>query len=143
MAGATIRREGSATGWLLERIARVEVPPSLLRDILLDHADLPQHRPGSPAAHRVVDAVVSRVASHSADVVLAARVRVRALAYLLHDRFLRGAPADEADVILLRDDMFLAASIEPLIMLTDGDIGFDPDGLHSRLLRLADTHGAA
>jgi hypothetical protein len=42
-------------------------------------------------------------------------------------------------VILVHDDLFVAAVREPLIALPDGDIGFDRDGLQQRFLTIADA----
>jgi hypothetical protein len=192
MAGATCcggpprpgRRHGEpATADLLERIAAVEVPPQLLRDILLGAGDPPPGPPvpsvtkpsGSAAARRVAGPTTDRPRAdgreppgptrkeererpgltledgrerpgltledgrerpYAADVILAAHVRLRALAGVLQDLFL-GESAD-SDVILLHDNVFVAAACEPLIAASNNDIAFDPEGWRRRLLRLAD-----
>jgi hypothetical protein len=123
---------------LLEQIAHVEVPPTLLRDILMRRVDPPPPR-RSPAARAVIGRLAAVVAGHPADVVLAARLRLRALACVLQDLFPGGAVDDDADVILVHDDLFVAAVREPLIALPGGDIGFDPEGLRRRVVRLADA----
>jgi hypothetical protein len=134
------RAQGGERGHrLLERVAHIEVPPTLLRDILMSRVDLPSPRRVPSAARPVTGAVVTGVAGHTADVVLAARLRLRALACVLQDIFPGVAAAGDADVVLVHDDLFVAAVREPLIALPDGDIGFDPEGLRRCVAGLADA----
>jgi hypothetical protein len=111
------------------------VPPQLLRDILLSGADDPSGMDDSSGQSR---------AGHAAEVILAAQLRVRALAEVLQDVFF-GEPADDGadEVILLHDNVFVAAASEPLIVVTGSDIGFDPAGLRLRLRALARAHDGA
>ncbi len=120
---------------LLERVAHIQVPPRLLRDILLSRVDLPPPRSPTPQAFTGTIAT----ARHPADVVLAARLRLRALASVLQHLFPACAADGDTDVILVHDDLFVAAVREPLIALPNGDIGFDPEALRRRVLRLADA----
>ena len=123
---------GAAIIALLERIAPVAVPPQLLRDILLGGAADPSGTTDSNAGVGL---------GHAAEVVLAARMRLRALAEVLQDALFGGIADDGADeVILLHDNVFVAAASEPLIALTGDDIGFDPAALRRRLCALAGAH---
>lgn len=143
-AAARNRRRGEhAPADLLDRIAHIDVPPGLLRDILLGQADPLSARQVPSGARQLTGTIAMWIAGHPADVVLAARLRLRALVCVLQDLFPCGAADDEADVVLVHDDMFMAAAREPLIPLTDGDIGFDPEGLRSRLVRIANGRGGA
>jgi hypothetical protein len=129
-----------ATTDLLERIAAVEVSPQLLRDILLGEGDVPPSPPVAPGTERstspAATCAAETVMGHPADVILAAQVRLRALAGVLRDLFLDETA--DTDVILLHDNVFVTAACEPLIAAPNDDIAFDREGWRRRLLRLAE-----
>jgi len=124
---------------VLERVRLIELPPELLRDIL--HGGGALVAPDSPdlfAASIAARVGAMGIEGEAGDVVLAARLRVLALARVLRDHFVEtpAAPSDENDVVFLNRAVFVAATDEPLIVLSDGHVGFDPGGLRSRLMRL-------
>src|SRR5262249_51028333 len=112
---------------LVERFGAIEVPPRLLRDVLLGDDTLP---PSWVLRARASSLGVGR----EPGIVFAARLRLRALMMALQDLFLPTVQ-DDSDIVLLHDKVFEAAAGEPLIALPDGDIGFDRESLRSRLLQ--------
>jgi hypothetical protein len=50
---------------------------------------------------------------------------------------------DPNGIVLFHRSLFLAAAAEPLILLPDGDIGFDPESLRRRVLELTAVQGSA
>jgi len=106
-----------------------------LRDVFLSRVDLPP--PRSPAPQAFTGTIAT--AGYPVDVVLAARLRLRGMASVLQDLFPACAADGDTDAILVHDDLFVAAVREPLIALPNGDIGFDPEALRRRVLRLADA----
>jgi hypothetical protein len=87
--------------------------------------------------------IAMEVARDEADVTIAARLRVRALVRVLQEILHCGTVGGDADLIFLHNNVFVAAASEPLIGLTDGDIGFDPESLRSRILQFAEARGVA
>jgi len=124
-------------GWTLGWIGSIAVPPELLRDILLEPDEKrPSHRIWSQ--HGPTGAYPDQV-------ILAARLRLRALAHAMQEVFHDEAAdrAADADEIWLHDNVFRAAAHEPLIVLANGDIGFDPEGWRLRLIELSGSGSQA
>jgi hypothetical protein len=131
---------------LLARLEQVDVPPDLLRDVLHAHAQSNVRGSGGMLSALILGRVGARGMSGShADIVLAAKVRILSLACLVRDHVLDEwiRREDPNGIVLFHRSLFLAAAAEPLILLPDGDIGFDPESLRRRVLELTAVQGSA
>jgi hypothetical protein len=135
---------------LLARLERVDVPPDLMRDVLHAHAQSAVHGSGGTLSALISGRISGRVgvggvSGHHADIVLAAKARILSLACLVRDHVLDEwvRRDDPNGIVLFHKSLFLAAAAEPLILLPNGDIGFDPQGLRRRVLELTAVQGSA
>ena len=76
---------------------------------------------------------------------MAARARILALACLVRDHLLDEWVRwdDPNGIVLFHRSLFLAAAAEPLILLPNDGIGFDPESLRRRVLDLTAAQGSA
>src|SRR5712671_131690 len=116
---------------LLARLERVAVPPDLLRDVLHAHAHPDMNGRGATLSDLILGRVGAGVPGSHSDIVLAAKLRTLSLACLVRDHVLDEWVRWEnpSGIVLFHRSLFLAAAAEPLALLPNGDIGFDPESL--------------
>ncbi len=76
------------------------------------------------------------IVGNHADIALAAKIRILSLACLVRDHALDEWVKCENPngIVLFHHSLFREAATEPLILLSNNDIGFDPAGLRRRVL---------
>jgi hypothetical protein len=130
---------------LLARLERVAVAPDLLRDVLHAHAQSEVKGKGVTLSDLILGRVDAGASGSHADIVLAAKLRILSLACLVRDRVLDEWVRWENPngIVLFHRSLFLAAAAEPLALLPNGDIDFDPESLRRRVLELTAVQGSA
>jgi hypothetical protein len=131
---------------LLARLERVDVPPDLLRDVLHAHARATTRGPAETLTGLILGRLAADPSSGSkADIALAARLRILSLACLVRDHVVDDwiKREDANGIVLFHRSLFLAAAAEPLVLLPNNDIGFDPARFRRRVLELTAVQGSA
>jgi hypothetical protein len=134
------------TSALLACVGRVDVPPSLLRDVLHAHAQSATRDQADTLTGLILRHLAGGLSAGSqADVALAARLRILSLACVVRDHVVDDwvKRDDASGIVLFHRSLFLAAAAEPLILLPRDDIGFEPARFRRRVLELTAVQGSA
>ena len=131
---------------LLERANKTKVEPELMEDILKAVAELPaDDRDFEGTTIEIVKRVgaLELTDRKRGDLAMAINFRLMALARLMEHGGGRGWTAPGKDgCTFVHDELVRTAAEEPMIEV-DGELQFDGDSFHRRLLALAAMHGEA
>ncbi len=128
------------------RLAAIEVPADLLQRALDDYSRRAATGAPAPLSAIIHEHVVTLgLPGDPNELVLAARLRILALACVVRDGLLeewvrRGDPGGS---VLFHASLFEAAAAEPLVLLPPDGIGFDPESLRRNVLQAAAVKGRA
>ena len=114
---------------VLARLERVVVSPDLLRDVALAHADAAARGSRETLSSLILGCVTaSQVSGNRADIALATKIRLLSLASLVRAHVLdEWVKAEDLNgLVLFHSSLFRAAATEPLILVSNGDIGSTP-----------------
>lgn len=130
---------------IVDRANRPKVDPKLIEELLEAVADEPDKRDFEGTTIEIVKRVsqLGLPERQRMDLGLAISFRLQALAALMQEGGGRGwtLPA-EPGCTLLHAEMIRCAAEEPMIEV-DGQVAFDRESFHRRLLSTAEMHGQA
>ncbi len=131
---------------IIKRANKTKVHPKLMEQVLDEVAEMPAEDRGFEGATFAVVKLVAEMGlpeRQRMDLGLAINFRLMALARLTESGGGRGwtLPGEEG-CTFIHGELVRAAAEEPMIEV-DGQVAFDPESFHRRLLALAETHGQA
>src|SRR5215470_1156445 len=135
----------SETTLALEQLIRVPVPPELLQRGLGEYSERAARKSSDRLSTILLDrAVAMALPGNPLEIAISAQFRILALACIVREGLLeewvqRGNPDG---IVLFHASLFMAAAVEPLIVIPPDRVGFDPASLRRNVLQLAAAKGS-